>query len=161
MKELVVGIDIGGTNTKFGLVDRDGNIVTESKTPTNSQQDFEDYARALWSEILKIYEPLKSDYTIAAIGVGAPNANSHNGKIENPPNLAWEEADLVSVFSQVMKLPVKLENDANIAAVGEKRFGLGKNFNNFIIVISFNLFGIYHRIKIIIFSFNFFSYFHF
>ncbi len=134
MKELVVGIDIGGTNTKFGLVDQDGTIVTESKTPTNSQQAFEGYTKALWSEILKIYEPLSNEYTLRAVGVGAPNANSHNGKIENPPNLAWDEADLVSIFSKVMMLPVKLENDANIAAVGEKIFGLGKNFDNFIVI---------------------------
>lgn len=134
MKEIVVGIDIGGTNTKFGFVTKKGEVLHSYKVPTKSDQSFMDYTKHLWAEIQKDFEEFKSEYKITAVGVGAPNANSANGKIENPPNLAWDEADLVSDFSKVMQLPIKLENDANIAAVGEKKFGVAKTFDNFVVV---------------------------
>ena len=134
MKELVLGIDIGGTNTKFGFVDHEGNVLHASKTPTNSKIPFNEYTESLWETIQEEFKSFKNDYELTGVGVGAPNANSLNGKIENPPNLDWEEADLVSDFGGIMKLPVKLENDANIAAVGERKFGHGKNFDSFIVI---------------------------
>lgn len=134
MQDMVVGIDIGGTNTKFGFVTKSGQVLHSHKIPTHSDQDFEAYTKDLKEAVFKEFKELESAYKIISIGVGAPNANSSNGKIENPPNLAWDQADLVSVFSKVFNLPVKLENDANIAAVGEKKFGLGKSFDNFIVV---------------------------
>lgn len=134
MKELVLGIDIGGTNTKYGFVNQKGEVLFESKTPTNSKIPFHEYTQTLWDKILKDFKNYSNDFKLTAVGVGAPNANSLNGKIENPPNLEWDEASLVSDFSKVMQLPIKLENDANIAAVGERKFGKGKNFDHFIVI---------------------------
>lgn len=134
MQELILGIDIGGTNTKYGFVDKDGKVLFASKTPTNSKIPFIEYTRELWDQIEVDFEAFSKDYSLKAVGVGAPNANSSNGKIENPPNLDWDEASLVTDFSNVMKLPIKLENDANISAVGEKKFGKGKTFDHFIVI---------------------------
>jgi glucokinase len=134
VENLYVGIDIGGTNTKYALVTTDGTIISKNSIETNSKQNFETYSRELFSLIKADLSLTEDRYKLISIGVGAPNANPVNGKIENPPNLAWGVVDVVNTFQKQIEVPVILENDANIAAIGEKFFGLGKELSDFIVI---------------------------
>lgn len=135
-QEIFIGIDIGGTNTKYGFVSKTGEVILKNRVSTNSKQTFEQYTIDLWSQIQNDFKKINIDskYRLKAIGVGAPNANPRNGHIESPQNLEWNTVDLVSIFKSVMGLPVVLENDANIAAIGEKQFGAGKTLTDFVVV---------------------------
>jgi glucokinase len=135
MKEYVIGIDIGGTFTKCGFVDREGNCFAESVTPTDVFDNVEDYLNNLIGELKKAEERLESPYKIVGVGIGAPNGNYHNGTIENATNLKWKGvipfADLVNKHYNV---PVKLTNDANAAALGEMVYGGAKGMKDFIMI---------------------------
>ncbi len=135
MKEYVIGIDIGGTFTKCGFVDREGNCFAESVTPTDVYDNVEDYLENLIKEIKKAEEKLEGPYKIVGVGIGAPNGNYHNGTIENATNLKWRGvipfADLVNKH---YKVPVKLTNDANAAALGEMVYGGAKGMKDFIMI---------------------------
>ena len=89
MKEVVAGIDIGGTNTVFGLVDKTGNIIAENSLKTTDYPEINNFVSALAACINKLMEG-KADLKLAGIGIGAPNANYHKGTIELAPNLAWK-----------------------------------------------------------------------
>lgn len=135
MKEYVVGIDIGGTFTKAGFVDRDGNCFAESVTPTDVYDNVEDYLDNLIKELKKAEKELESPYKIIGVGIGAPNGNFHNGTIENATNLKWKGvipfADMVSKYYNV---PVRLTNDANAAALGEMVYGGAEGMKDFIMI---------------------------
>jgi glucokinase len=135
MKEYVIGIDIGGTFTKSGFVDREGNCFAESVTPTDTFDNVEDYLDNL-VEVLKVAEKqLESPRSIVGIGIGAPNGNFHNGTIENATNLKWRGViPLASMFRKYYDLPVKLTNDANAAALGEMVYGGAKEMKDFIMI---------------------------
>ena len=90
MKKLALGIDIGGTNTKFGFVDRDGNIYGESSSPTAGYPEFDDYLAMLIEQIEKSKNALDFDVDIVGVGIGAPNGNYYHGTIEDAPNLEWK-----------------------------------------------------------------------
>ncbi len=91
MKQLVVGIDIGGTNTVFGLVDEEGNIYAEGAVPTKQYPDFEQYLEELYIRIVALIKSVGEDnYEVVGIGIGAPNGNYYNGTIENAANLDWK-----------------------------------------------------------------------
>ena len=124
----VLGIDIGGTNTKLGLVNEKGEILKTTSFPTNSERSFEDFLLQIKKEI----DSFKSVFE--AIGIGAPNANSESGQIENPPNLKWRVAPVVSGLKKYFSKPIVLENDANMAACGEKKFGLAKDLQDFVVI---------------------------
>src|SRR5674476_639562 len=89
MKEVVAGIDIGGTNTVFGLVERTGNIVAENSLKTTDYPDINNYVSALQTSINSLMAG-STGLKLAGIGIGAPNANYHRGTIELAPNLAWK-----------------------------------------------------------------------
>lgn len=134
MREVVAGIDIGGTNTVLGLVDRSGNIVAEGTLITTDYPQIKDFVPALSSAIRKLMEG-KADLKISAIGIGAPNANYHKGTIELAPNLAWKGiVPLASMIRKEIDVPVSMTNDANAAALGEMIFGGAKGMKNFIIL---------------------------
>lgn len=134
MKEVVAGIDIGGTYTKLGLVDRDGKIVSESRLITTDYPNIRNYVSALTSAINDLTSGT-SDLKLAAIGIGAPNANYHKGTIELAPNLAWKGiVPLADYIREKIKLPIALTNDANAAAIGEMTFGGAKKMKDFIIL---------------------------
>jgi len=130
--EIVLGIDIGGTNTAFGLVDRSGKIWTKDSIPTRPQEG----AEALFERIFTNLNSMKSrqiDFeAVKGIGIGAPNGNFFSGKIEDPPNLGWDYINAVELVKKYSARPVKVTNDANAAALGELRFGAAKNMKNFI-----------------------------
>jgi len=134
MKEVIVGVDVGGTNSPFGFVDREGNVLGKGSIKTSDFELFEDYFDALLKEVDNVAGSLK-DVCIKGYGIGAPNGNYYTGSIDNAPNLRWKGKIL---FSEMVRsksgLPAYLTNDANAAAIGEKVFGNAKGMNDFIVI---------------------------
>ena len=134
MKNVVAGVDIGGTNSAFGLVDIHGNIVADGSMVTTDFPLIKDFVSILLSGINDLVKG-NSDLNLVGIGIGAPNANYHKGTIELAPNLAWKGiVPLADLIKEKINLPVVVTNDANAAAVGEMIFGGAKNMNDFIIL---------------------------
>jgi glucokinase len=134
MKEVVAGIDIGGTNTVLGLVERTGNIIAENRLKTADYPDINNYVSALQTTINDLMAG-NTGLKLAGIGIGAPNANYHRGTIELAPNLAWK--GIVPIAEYVRKkidVPVVITNDAKAAAMGEMIFGGAKKMKNFIVL---------------------------
>jgi glucokinase len=132
-QEVVLGIDIGGSLTKIGLVTQEGTIQTKTVFKTEAQKPFPDFMKKLKLEVDDLVSNSGPDFKILSVGVGAPNANPYTGLIENPPNLKWGEATpILKSIEQVFQLPVSLANDANAAALGEMLFGAAKGMKNFV-----------------------------
>lgn len=135
MRELAVGIDIGGTYTVFGLVDQEGNCLAQEKFYTKEYKEFNLFVNALTSKIHVLELAKNEAYKIVGIGVGAPNANHEDGSIQNASNLSWEgKLPLKECLQQKFKLPVKVTNDANASAIAEKLYGGAKGMNNFMVL---------------------------
>jgi glucokinase len=136
MKEAVIGIDIGGTFTKYGIVDREGNCLAESFTNTATHNNFDDYLKDLYEAIEKSMQFLKGQVEIKGVGMGAPNGNYYAGTIENAVNLNWK--GIVPVAEKMKKyypgLAITLTNDANAAAIGEMVFGGAKKMKDFVVI---------------------------
>ena len=131
MTKLAIGIDIGGTNTKFGIADREGTILAQSRIKTQQYPDFKKYIGTLKSEIEKLY-PLED---VIGVGVGAPNANYYDGTIVNPPNLPWKGiSKFTDEVEKAFGLKCVLTNDANAAALGEMVYGKAKNMKDFLVL---------------------------
>lgn len=134
MKEVIVGIDIGGTNSPFGFVDHKGNILAKGSIKTNVFEKFEDYLDALISEVNKISSE-NPEVKVIGYGIGAPNGNFYKGTVENAPNLRWKGTiDFAEMVKSKTGLNAYLTNDANAAAIGEKIFGNAKEMNDFIVI---------------------------
>jgi glucokinase len=130
-KQLVAGIDIGGTNSVFGLVDRKGNCIAKGSIPTAQLKT----AESLVKEISRAIKGFSEGYEVLGAGIGAPSANYHNGSIEHAANLQWKGiVPLARMFQRMMKIPVVLTNDANAGALGEMIFGGAKNMKDFIFI---------------------------
>ena len=135
MRETAIGIDIGGTFTKFGLVDVEGNVLMEGSIPTYIHETIEPFLVALSQAINKGLDEVTDPFEIIGIGIGAPNGNYYKGTIEHAPNLNWKGiVPFIDLFSKYFDLPMVLTNDANAAAIGEKVFGGAKDMNDFIVV---------------------------
>ncbi|MFA5403756.1 MAG: ROK family protein [Ignavibacteria bacterium] len=133
--EIVIGIDIGGTNTVFGLVDKNGNCLSEGTIRTDKFENVKDFIKELSDEINILISELNNDYDIRGIGIGAPNGNYFKGTVEFAPNLKWEGViNFSELFKEHFDLPVILTNDANAAAFGEMVFGAAKGMKDFIII---------------------------
>ncbi len=133
-KEITIGIDIGGTNSVMGAVDRDGNILGENRISTTDYPDIHDYVAALHEAIREMLKSIREETELKAVGIGAPNGNYYHGTIEHPPNLIWEGViPLCDLMSKYFSEPVVLTNDANAAALGEMIYGGARNMKNFII----------------------------
>ena len=132
MMEVVAGIDIGGTNTVFGLVDKAGNVIAENRLKTTDYPEIKNYVSALTVAVNKLMEG-KADLKLVAIGIGAPNANYHKGTIELAPNLAWKGiVPLAEYVRAKIDVPVIVTNDANAAAMGDMIFGGAKKMKAWI-----------------------------
>jgi glucokinase len=133
MKDVVVGIDIGGTFSKFGIVDKSGEVLIEGSIPTRRDGTIDDFAADLYKAV---YTDNKSrEYQVKGVGIGAPNGNYYTGTIEYAPNLSWKGiVPLASAFEKQFKVPVAVTNDANAAAIGEMLFGDAKGMKNFIMI---------------------------
>ena len=135
MKEVALGIDIGGTNTVFGFIDKEGICIAEGTLPTQRHADVEDYIDELFQAINTEKENLSYDVKIKGIGIGAPNASYYTGTIEDAANLRWKGSiPLVKLVQKRLDVPVYITNDANAAAMGEKVFGAARDMNNFMVI---------------------------
>ena len=127
MKPYVLGIDIGGTNSVFGIVDARGTILASGSIKTQKYAAVEDYVNDLCNEILKLVKQEDVEDKIEGVGVGAPNGNYFNGTIEYSPNLPWKGIiPLAQMLENKLKLPVTITNDANAAAIGEMTYGAAR-----------------------------------
>ena len=134
-KQIVVGIDIGGTLTKVGLVDREGHLFHHLDFPTTDYSDFDDYLKALYSQIEVLRKKLDFEYDLKGIGIGAPNANFYRGTIEHAANLKWKGVvPFIEKFKQYYELPIHITNDANAAAIGEMIYGNAAGLKDFIVI---------------------------
>ncbi len=130
-KEAVLGIDIGGTNTVFGVMEQNGNYIFKDSIPTIRQEKAEKLFTRLFDKFNKHIKILP-EIKIIGVGIGAPNANYYKGTVENPVNLNWGVVDVVNLVKKYIDLPIFITNDANIAAIGEMKFGAAKGLKNFI-----------------------------
>ncbi len=133
--ELSIGIDIGGTNSPFGVVSAEGEVLAKGSIKTRNYKDPELFATDLAKEIKNALSAIKDDYTILGIGIGAPNGNHHQGTIEFAPNLPWKGViNLIALFQNHFKEPIFVTNDANAATIGEFIFGKAKGLKDFMVV---------------------------
>jgi glucokinase len=131
--DVTLGVDIGGTNTKFGLVDREGKCIAEMSIPTEAREPAEKLIARLHEKAAEMCRPLEGKFELRGIGIGAPNANYYRGTVENPPNLNWKGVvDISALVRNYYDLPVAVTNDANAAALGEMLYGAAKGMKNFI-----------------------------
>lgn len=135
-KPYVLGIDIGGTNTVFGIVDARGHVLASSSIKTAKHHNFDDYIAELHAEIMKLLEANEAVDKIQGIGIGAPNANYYTGEIVDAPNLPWSGTlSIASKVSAAFKgIPVAVTNDANAAALGEMTYGAARGMRDFIMI---------------------------
>jgi glucokinase len=136
-KPYVLGIDIGGTNTVFGIVDARGIVLASGSIKTRKHAIFDDYVKELHDEITRLLEANDATDKVQGIGIGAPNANYYTGEIQNAPNLPWEETTvpLARKISEAFDgIPVAVTNDANAAALGEMTYGSARGMKDFIMI---------------------------
>jgi len=132
--EVVLGVDIGGTNTKFGYVDKSGNLLAEGEMLTEAHRPAEEFFERLHTQAENLFNSKKDQLKLIGIGLGAPNGNYYKGTIEQPPNLSWKYVDVVAMLRRWYSIPVALTNDANAAALGEMLFGAAKGMKDFIVI---------------------------
>ncbi|MDD6132262.1 MAG: ROK family protein [Bacteroidales bacterium] len=134
-KPYVVGIDIGGTNTVFGIVDARGNVLASNSIKTAKHAKIEDYVEELYQELTRLIDANNATDKILGIGIGAPNANYFSGMIEGSVNLPWPTPiPLADLVSEKFGIPVTITNDANAAAIGEMTYGAARGLKDFIMI---------------------------
>jgi glucokinase len=134
-REVVIGIDIGGTYTKYGFVERKGDCILDGTVNTYEYADVNSFLDNLFKTINKSIESSLTELKIMGIGVGAPNGNYYSGTIEYAPNLNWRgSVPLVKLIKKYHNIPVVLSNDANAAALGEMMYGGAENMKDFIVI---------------------------
>ncbi|MEJ2195138.1 MAG: ROK family protein [Ignavibacteriaceae bacterium] len=131
---IVVGVDIGGTNTKMGFVAKEGECINETRFKSQDYPGPVKFFNHLVSCITDGYNKLKNDYNLIGIGIGAPNGNYYRKTVENPPNLKWGIVDVAKILSASYEIPIAVTNDANATAIGELRFGSAKDMKDFIVI---------------------------
>ena len=135
-KQYSLGVDVGGTNTVFGLIDRDGHIIKKDSILTNSKRP----PQLLFEKIFSIIKNWESELEIPAIikdiGIGVPNGNYFTGMVVKPPNLGkdWDELNLCSLIKSFRNIPVAITNDANAAALGEKYYGAAQSMTDAVVI---------------------------
>ncbi|MBR5657506.1 MAG: ROK family protein [Prevotella sp.] len=138
LKPYVIGLDLGGTNSVFGIVDARGDIKATTAIKTQGYPTVEEYVDACVDALQVIIEQVGGIEQIKAMGIGAPNGNFYNGTIEFAPNLPWAHngvVPLAKMFSERLNnIPVGLTNDANAAAIGEMTYGVARGMKNFIVI---------------------------
>lgn len=136
-KPYVIGLDLGGTNSVFGIVDSRGEIKATAAIKTQGYNTASAYVDAACAALEPIIEQVGGIEQIRAMGIGAPNANYYKGTIENAPNIQWAHnmvVPLADMFSQKLGVPVAMTNDANAAAIGEMTYGVARGMKNFIVL---------------------------
>ena len=134
-KPYVIGIDMGGTNTAFGIVDARGNVIASDSIKTGKHSNFDDYVDELYTEVTRVIEANDAVGKINGIGIGAPNGNYYTGMIEGAPNLPWPSPiPLAEKISTKFGIPCVVTNDANAAAIGEMTYGAARGMKDFIMI---------------------------
>ncbi|MEO6537809.1 MAG: ROK family protein [Ferruginibacter sp.] len=134
-KQYAIGIDIGGTTTKFGIVDRNGKILEQDRIPSNQHDVVEDFIDDLYDKLLPMINKAGGTENFVGIGMGAPNGNFYTGTIEYAPNLKWKGIiPIAKLITEKFSISTKLTNDANAAAVGEMMYGCTKGCKHFITI---------------------------
>lgn len=136
-KPYVIGLDLGGTNSVFGIVNQRGEILATSAIKTQQYTKVEDFVDAGVKSLRPIIEQVGGIATIKTMGIGAPNANFYKGTIQFAPNLVWAHDSIVplaQMFSGQLGIPVGITNDANAAAIGEMQYGVARGMKNFIML---------------------------
>ena len=134
-KPYVIGIDMGGTNTAFGIVDARGTVIASSSIKTGKHSKIEDYIDELYTEIHRIMVANDAEGKINGIGIGAPNGNYFTGMIEDVINLPWPTPiPLAQLISDKFGIPCLITNDANAAAIGEMTYGAARGLKDFIMI---------------------------
>lgn len=133
-KSLVIGLDLGGTNSVFGIIDREGKVLTTTSIKTQGYQNVESYVEDSVKSVMQIVEQVGGMEKINAMGIGAPGGNYYNGTIEQAANLAWAKGvvPLADMFAIRLNIPVAITNDANAAAMGEMIYGEAVGMKNFV-----------------------------
>ena len=135
MRELTIGIDIGGTNTKYGIVDKEGNVVVQGSISTTQYEEFNDFFDGMANALRDAMKAIDYDFKILGIGVGAANGNYYKGTIERATNLKWKGViPLADMLTEQFHVPAIVTNDANAAAVGEMVYGAAKGMKDFIVI---------------------------
>ena len=137
IKPYVIGLDLGGTNSVFGIVDSRGEIKATTAIKTQGYDKVEDYVNAAVDALQIIIDQVGGIDKIKAMGIGAPNGNFYKGTIEFAPNLSWGHDGVVrlaDMFRERLGIPVALTNDANAAAIGEMTYGVARGMKNFIVL---------------------------
>ena len=134
-KPYVVGMDIGGTNTVFGIVDSRGNVLVSDSVKTQQYDKIDEYVDAVCKKLLPLLQQVGGAERIKGMGVGAPNGNYYTGTIEFAPNLPWRGIlPLAAMFEERLGIPTALTNDANAAAIGEMTYGAARGMKDFIMI---------------------------
>lgn len=135
-KPYVLGVDVGGTNTVFGIVDARGQVIACDSIKTQKHAEFDDYVAELHDSVMRLLKANDAEDKIQGIGIGAPNANYYTGEIVNPPNLPW--GPVIPLAEKVSAafggIPVAVTNDANAAALGEMTYGAARAMKDFIMI---------------------------
>ncbi len=135
MSTYSLGIDIGGTTTKFGIVNSKGEILAQDRIPSNEHEAVEEFIDDLYAKLEPMMKKVGGTKNFIGIGIGAPNGNIYSGTIEYAPNLKWKGIiPIAELMEKKFGLPTKLTNDANAAAVGEMIYGCAKNMKHFITI---------------------------
>ncbi|MFW9596583.1 MAG: ROK family protein [Paludibacter sp.] len=134
-KPYVIGMDMGGTNTVFGVVDARGTVISKSAIKTGTHTDVNLYIQDLYDEMIKLIDAAGGVDKFKGIGVGAPNGNYYTGNIEFAPNLPWKGViPFAKLMAEKFGFPAALTNDANAAAIGEMTYGVARGMKNFIMI---------------------------
>ena len=134
-KQFALGVDIGGTNTKFGLVNQRGEVLVKGRIKTKDYPDVKDFIDALYKEVAPKIKKMSRESSFVGIGVGAPNGNFYKGTIESATNLDWKGViPLADLMTEKFGVPCKVTNDANAAALGEMMYGAARGMKDFIMI---------------------------
>lgn len=135
IKPYVIGLDLGGTNAVFGIVDSRGDIKATTAIKTQCFEKVEDFVSASVDALSIIIDQVGGADKIKAMGIGSPNGNFYKGTIEHAPNLKWKGiVPLADMFHKALGIPVSLTNDAKAAAIGEMTYGVARGMKNFIVI---------------------------
>ena len=137
-KNYVVGIDIGGQSAKLGIIDRRGNVVSETSVVSNRHTDEQEFVDYLADALKALINKAGVEGEVVGVGVGAPCANYRRGTIDNAANVTWASGKIVPFSEMLSKalggIPVALTNDANAAALGEMYYGAARGMKDFIVI---------------------------
>jgi glucokinase len=135
MASFRIGVDIGGTNTKFGIVDTSGKILHQDRLLTNKYEIFQDFVTELHTKLVPMIDEAGGIKEFLGIGIGAPNGNYYTGNVEYAANLKWRGIiPVAKMVSEKFGLPARITNDANAAAMGELQYGCAKGMKHFIVI---------------------------